>query len=212
MASAADILEFFAAMEPLNLGNAPRLTSEDPRLSADERRRASEALKIALARIWANILHDVSKEDLEAAQVAYLGSKAGKWWPTPAEIKQLCPSVAQAQLAEVSRDWWPPLLKAIGSGGGSQSIPELHRRLSHYAGGAPSEPEFARILKALDSAGGLQGVAQSSHDADRARKGEAFGRAMERMSGPAAVISLEEQRRARIGQKGSGMTRIGVKP
>ncbi|HND34105.1 MAG TPA: hypothetical protein PLA94_29090 [Myxococcota bacterium] len=198
MASAADILEFFAAMEPLNLGNAPRLDSD--------------ALKIALARIWASILHDVSVEDLGAAQVAYLGSKAGRWWPTPADIRQLCPSVARAQLAESGRDWWPPLLRAIGSGGGSQSTAELHRRLSHYAGATPSEPEFSRILKALDVAGGLQGVAQSSHDADRARKGEAFGRAMERMSGPAAVISLDEQRRARIGQKGSGMARIGVKP
>lgn len=198
MASAADILEFFAAMEPLNLGNAPRLTSD--------------ALKIALARIWASVLHDVSKEELDAAQVAYLGSKAGKWWPTPAEIRQLCPSVAQAQIAEVSRDWWPPLLKAIGSGGGSQSMPELRRRLVHYAGESPSDPEWTRIIRALDSAGGLQGVAQSSHDADRARKGEAFGRAMERMSGPAAVISLEEQRQARIGQKLSGMSRIGVKP
>ena len=198
MASAADILEFFAAMEPLNLGNAPRLDSD--------------ALKIALARIWASILHDVSVEDLGAAQVAYLGSKAGRWWPTPADIRQLCPSVARAQLAESGRDWWPPLLRAIGSGGGSQSTAELHRRLSHYAGATPSEPEFSRILEALDVAGGLQGVAQSSHDADRARKGEAFGRAMERMSGPAAVISLDEQRRARIGQKGSGMARIGVKP
>ena len=198
MASAADILEFFAAMEPLNLGNAPRLDSD--------------ALKIALARIWASILHDVSVEDLGAAQVAYLGSKAGRWWPTPADIRQLCPSVARAQLAESGRDWWPPLLRAIGSGGGSQSTAELHRRLSHYAGATPAEPEFSRILEALDVAGGLQGVAQSSHDADRARKGEAFGRAMERMSGPAAVISLDEQRRARIGQKGSGMARIGVKP
>ena len=197
MASAADILEFFALMEPLRLGNAPVF--------------AGDAQKIAIAKIWATILHDVPKEDLDAAQVAYLGSKAGKWWPTPADIKQLCPSVAQAQLAEVSRDWWPPLLKAIGSGGGSQSIPELHRRLSYYAGGAPSEPEFSRILKALESAGGLHGVAQSSHDADRARKGEAFGRAMERMSGPAAVISLEEARRRKLEGR-SDMRRIGVKP
>lgn len=202
MAEVSDILRFFAGMVPLGLGRTPPALAD----------HAPDAGKMALAGIWANILGDMSGEELMQAQAAYLRSPAGKWWPTPAEIREHAPSVARAQLAEVSRDWWPPLLKAIGSGGGSQSIPELHRRLSHYAGGAPSEPEFSRILKALDSAGGLQGVAQSSHDADRARKGEAFGRAMERMSGPAAVISLEEQRRARIGQKGSGMTRIGVKP
>lgn len=195
MASAADMVEFFAAMLPLNLGNAPDLCMNER--------------KVALARIWANILHDVPKEELDAAQVAYLGSKAGRWWPTPSDIRQLCPSVARAQLAQVDRDWWPPLLRAIGSGGGAQSNLELHRRLCHFAGATPSEAEFGRILKALDSAGGLQAVAQSTHDADRARKGEAFSGAMQRMSGPAAVVQIEERRKLRIAEKRSAMQRIG---
>lgn len=111
MASAADILEFFSMMEPLRLGNAPVFKGD--------------ADKIFVARIWANILHDVSLEDIQAAQVVYLGSKAGKWWPTPADIRPLCPSVARAQIAEAPRDLWPAVLRACGSATPRRGSPPL---------------------------------------------------------------------------------------
>ena len=191
MASAADILEFFAAMEPLNLGNTPKFTSD--------------ALKIALARIWANILHDVSKEDLDAAQVVYLGSKAGKWWPTPADIRPLCPSVARAQLADTTqRDLWPAVLRACGS---ATPGADLRRYVARYAPGL-TDREWELAQRALDVAGGVAGVKALTTDFDRSKAGERFGKAMEAQAQPDGVIRLDEERRRRLESR-SDMRRIG---
>lgn len=190
MASAADILEFFALMEPLKLGNAPVFKGD--------------ADKIFVARIWANILHDVSLEDIQAAQVVYLGSKAGKWWPTPADIRPLCPSVARAQLAEAPRDLWPAVLRACGS---ATPGADLRRYVDSYAGGI-SDREWAQVQRALSAAGGVSGIKALTTDFDRSKAGERFMAAVEAQAPADGVIVLDEERRRRLGSR-SDMRRIG---
>lgn len=190
MASPADILEFFAAMEPLRLGNAPVFKGD--------------ADKIFVARIWANILHDVSLEDIQAAQVVYLGSKAGKWWPTPADIRPLCPSVAQAQLAETPRDLWPAVLRACGS---ATPGADLRRYVDSYAGGI-SDREWAQVQRALSAAGGVSDIKALTSDFDRSKAGERFKAAVEAQAPADGVIVLDEERRRRLGSR-SDMRRIG---
>lgn len=190
MASVPDFLEFIAAMEPLNLGKAPVF-------DGNER-------KLALARIWTNILGDVSAEELMQAQAAYLRSPAGKWWPTPADIRPLCLSVARAQLAETPRDLWPAVLRACGS---ATPGADLRRYVDSYAGGI-SDREWAQVQRALSAAGGVSGIKALTSDFDRSKAGEQFKAAVEAQAPADGVIVLDEERRRRLGSR-SDMRRIG---
>ena len=133
MAEVSDILRFFAGMVPLGLGRTPPALAD----------HAPDAGKMALAGIWANILGDMTGEELMQAQAAYLRSPAGKWWPTPAEIREHAPSVARARLAETPRDLWPAVLRACGS---ATPGADLRRYVDSYAGGI-SDGEWAQVQR-----------------------------------------------------------------
>lgn len=196
MAEVSDILRFFAGMVPLGLGRTPPALAD----------HAPDAGKMALAGIWANILGDMTGEELMQAQAAYLRSPAGKWWPTPAEIREHAPSVARAQLAETPRDLWPAVLRACGS---ATPGADLRRYVDSYAGGI-SDGEWAQVQRALDAAGGVAGIKALTSDFDRSKAGERFRVAVDAQAQPEGVIRLDEARRRRLEGR-SDMRRIGGK-
>lgn len=108
MAKIPDVLEMFASLRPLNLGNSP--------WTAD----TTEAEEDAVAAVWADLLDDIDPQDLKVATKKF--AQNGTYWPKPAEIRKLCPTVTRKQLESASAKesgvgWFSKVVARAGSFG-----------------------------------------------------------------------------------------------
>ena len=82
MVELADVLEMISSLELIGLGNAPDLTTESK--------------KVAYATAFLRAMSGVSPRDLQEATDAWIG--ASPFWPKPADIRKLCPSLNRKQV------------------------------------------------------------------------------------------------------------------
>jgi hypothetical protein len=119
MAELADVVEMFSNFRLIGLRNGPDLSTTEKQL--------------ATARAWHPFLASVTPEELQQAYQAW-GSDS-QFWPAPAEIRKLCPSI-QKQAAQIEAaknddgmDLWPKVMKYVGSLGRYCKPAEWKQRL-----------------------------------------------------------------------------------
>ena len=196
------IFDIFALFAAVPLGNAPM--GDDP----DTLRQATAA-RVA---VWEVVMDDLTPEELKAAAAAWLRiPERGRWWPTPADLRALVPRLQQqtAYIEEANADdgsrYWPAVLRAVASMGRDAArrrwaeSPSLLRCLG-LPEGHPDLPAIIEGIRAAD----WTTIANSSHDAERARLGRTFcaaygrckrGEVRQLIEGP--VINLLEVMAAR---------------
>lgn len=139
----------------------------------------------ACAEVWMLVLHGVSDDELQQAVVKYL--ETGRFWPSPADIRLLCPSVQAVTLnletadPVKGRDRWPEIVRQAGSIG--RACPNWPEVLASRIGVKDSE----RLKRAIDDAGGWRNLCLADHDAQRASMGRRFAASWDRQARAAAA-------------------------
>jgi len=164
MAELADVVEMFSNFRLIGLRNGPDLSTTEKQL--------------ATAKAWLPILASVSPAELQHACVAW--GEESQFWPAPAEIRKLCPSIQKrtAQIEAAKNDdgmgVWPRVLKYVGSLGTNCKPEEWKGRLVRDL---PCSPDQAPAIIAGIEAAGWRQIAQSDNDWIRKDLGRAFSRA-----------------------------------
>lgn len=106
MADISDVLEMISSFELIGLRNGPDLSGREK--------------KIAVATAWSRAMSDVSPPDLQVAAEKWI--ELSPFWPTPAEVRKLCPTIQKKQLeTQVAKEsgigWFGKVVAAAGSYG-----------------------------------------------------------------------------------------------
>lgn len=166
MADISDVLEMISSFELIGLRNGPDLSSREK--------------KIAVATAWSRAMSDVAPSDLQTAAEKWI--ELSPFWPAPAEVRKLCPTIHRASLAletadpTTGRDRWPSIVRAAGSLG--RSCADWPEKLAARIG----VQDVDRLKRAIDDAGGWINLCNCDHDAQRAAMGRRFAASWDRQA------------------------------
>jgi len=183
MANKIDVIEMFAILQAFDLGNTPVL---QPTSKLD-----------AVASVWAEVMDDVPGPDLKVAAKEYV--KSFVFWPKPADIRKLCPSL-QKQAAQIEAaksddgmDLWAKVMKYVGSLGRYCKPAEWKQRIVRDL---PCTPERAPAVIAGIEAAGWLAICNSENEWQQKDLGKAFSRAYQQQAVTGQkVIPMQDYKR-----------------
>ena len=167
MVSESEIIDVFGFFARVRLQNGP---------TPDE--------VAATVAAWEVVFDDVSAQEFQKAARDW--AKTSKWWPAPADIRGLIPSLKLAAISLeaadplTGRDRWPAVLQAAGSLG--RSCADWPAKLAARIGVDDAD----RLKRAVDDCGGWQAICNANHDAQRASMGKRFASSWDRQARAAA--------------------------